>query len=200
MKSNGEAKGSGKMKLAVGVLGVALALMGGGQRVLAQAEASTQTASKASIEGAPRTYRLTYTISELDGSKHLGTQHFSLTVNPNSKSAELKLGSRVPVASGSFQTNDSGALKNIQYQYVDVGLNIDASVREFESGVQVFSNVDQSAIGEDESAVKSAPVIRHASLQNTALLTPGKPVTLGSVDIPGSTRHLDIEVVLEVVR
>lgn len=183
------------MRLAVGVLGVALALMSGGQRVWAQAEASAPTASKASTEGAPRTYRLTYTITELDGSKHLGTQHFSLTVNPDSRPAELKLGSRVPVPSG---TSLSGA--PTQFQYFDVGLNIEARVREFDSGAEVFSNVDQSAIGEDESALKGNPVIRHASLQNTALLTVGKAVTLGSLDIPGSTRHLDIEVMLEVVR
>jgi hypothetical protein len=39
-----------------------------------------------------------------------------------------------------------------------------------------------------------------ATLQSTALLTAGKPVMLGSLDVPGSTRHLDIEVVLEPVR
>jgi hypothetical protein len=44
------------------------------------------------------------------------------------------------------------------------------------------------------------PVIRQANLDCTSLLTPGKPMMLGSLDAPGSSRHLDIEVVLEVVR
>ena len=112
----------------------------------------------------------------------------------------MKLGSRVPIPSGTSSTSANGALTNTQYQYFDVGLNIEARVREFDSGVEVFSNVDQSGIGEEESAMKGTPVIRHSSLQNTALLTAGKPMMLGSLDIPGSTRHLDIEVVLEVVR
>ncbi|MGA9670360.1 MAG: hypothetical protein WBQ94_14200 [Terracidiphilus sp.] len=200
MKWNGEGTVRGAMKLAVGVVGVALALICGGQSLWAQAEGSTQTASKASAETAPRTYRLTYTITELDGTKRLGTQHYALTVNPDSRPVKIKLGSRVPVPIGNASTSATGAITNTQYQYVDVGLNIEARVREFDSGVEVFSNVDQSGIGEEESAMKGNPVIRNSSLENTALLTAGKPTVLGSLDIPGSTRHLDIEVVLEVVR
>jgi hypothetical protein len=32
-----------------------------------------------------------------------------------------------------------------------------------------------------------------------SFVLPGKPLVLGSMDIPGSTRHLDVEVVMEVV-
>jgi hypothetical protein len=41
------------------------------------------------------------------------------------------------------------------------------------------------------------PIIRQATLRGESLLTPGKPLMLGSVDIPGSTSHLDIEVVMQ---
>jgi hypothetical protein len=34
-------------------------------------------------------------------------------------------------------------------------------------------------------------------LSNTSLLVPGKPVTLGSLDLPDTTRHIDIEVTAE---
>jgi hypothetical protein len=34
-------------------------------------------------------------------------------------------------------------------------------------------------------------------LKGESLLAPGKPLMLGSVDIPGSTSHLDVEVVME---
>jgi hypothetical protein len=63
------------------------------------------------------------------------------------------------------------------------------------------SDVEQTGVSEEQSTGgRGDPVIRQANLQNTALLTPGKPVMLGSLDVPGSTRHLDVEVVLEVVR
>jgi hypothetical protein len=67
--------------------------------------------------------------------------------------------------------------------------------------VEIHSKVEQSGVSEEQSTVgRNDPVIRQAVLQNTALLTLGKPTLLGSLDVPGSTRHLDIEVVLETVR
>lgn len=181
-----------------------LALAWGGDRVLAQTETSAEKASTTNTETAPRTYRLTYTITELDGAKRIGTQHFALTVNADSKDSrdsQVKLGSRVPIATGSLKPESNSTQAQVQYQYVDVGLNIAAHVREFSTGVEVYSKLEQSSLAEEQSGVgKSDPVIRQAFLLNTALLTPGKAVNLGSLDIPGSTRHLDIEVVLEAVR
>ncbi|HEY1255751.1 MAG TPA: hypothetical protein VGF01_13315 [Terracidiphilus sp.] len=88
-----------------------------------------------------------------------------------------------------------------QVQYQDVGLSISARVKEYATGVEVFSKVEQSSVSEEQStAEKNDPIIRQAVLGNTALLTLSKPMMLGSLDLPGSTRHLDIEVVLDMVR
>jgi hypothetical protein len=177
------------MKRTIGVLGIALVLSCGSARVFAQAEAaSAPAASVAKTETEPITYRLTYTITEMDGAKRIGSQHFSLTVNPG-KEGRISLGSKVPIATES------------QVHYTDVGLHIMVRLKESAAGVLVDSSVEQSSVSEEQSSVgKSDPVIRQATLSNTALLTPGKPVMLGSLDIPRSTRHLDVEVVLEVVR
>jgi general secretion pathway protein D len=47
----------------------------------------------------------------------------------NGQKASLKIGERVPVATGSFQSGISGlsvsGLVNTQFQYIDVGVNID---------------------------------------------------------------------------
>ncbi len=185
------------MKLTSGILGIALLLSSGSTRVFAQTDAPAPKASETKIEAEPITYRLTYTITEMDGAKRIGTQHFSMTLScaevPNrqmmiSEDARFRLGSRIPT--GTATTH-----------YVDVGLNATSHVRKYANGVEVTSRLDQSSVSEEESSVgKSDPVIRQATLENTALLTPGKPVMLGSLDIPGSTRHLDVEVVIEVVR
>jgi hypothetical protein len=37
-------------------------------------------------------------------------------------------------------------------------------------------------------------------LDGKSNLTPGKPVILGSLDIPGGARHLEIEVASELVK
>ena len=198
MNANHEMEGSRTMKHATAILGFATV-------IACCAAVSAQTPAPAANstinEAAPTTYRLTYTVTELDGAKRIGTQHFSLTVNPASGDSQLKLGNRVPIAVGVLNPGRTSAQENAEIQYMDVGLNIAAHVREFQTGVEVYSKLEQASVAEEESGVnKTDPVIRQAVLQNTALLTIGKPVMLGSLDIPGSTRHLDIEVALEVVR
>lgn len=148
------------------------------------------------------TYRLTYTVTESDGQKRLGVQHFSLTVTAGAASATLKLGSKVPVTTGSYQGGNNPVQS--QFTYLDVGLNLRARLSLPANGtISLDSQVEQSSVT-DSIAMNSdtvhEPVIRQAVLQNTAELTPGKPVMLGSLDTPGSTRHLDVEVVLEPVK
>jgi len=62
------------------------------------------------------------------------------------------------------------------------------------------SKVEQSGVGEQSTiAGVQEPVVRQTVLEGTSILTMGKPLMLGSVDVPGSTRHLDIEVMMELV-
>jgi hypothetical protein len=85
-----------------------------------------------------------------------------------------------------------------QFTYLDVGLNIDVTLDEDAGGARLKSKVEQSSIGEShEIAGVLEPVVRQTVMEGTSLLTMGKPVSLGSLDITGSTRHLEIEVVLE---
>jgi hypothetical protein len=188
------------MKRTILILGIALLLSCGCIRIFAQADAPAPKATETKIETTPTTYRLTYTLTEMDGSKRIGTQHFALTVTPG-RDGRIKLGSKVPIATGSYKPEKPENQTLTQFQYQDVGLNITTHIREIAAGVLLDSNVEQSSVSEEQSTVgRGDPVIRQARLENTALLTPGKPVMLGSLDIPGSTRHLDIEVVVEVVR
>ena len=61
--------------------------------------------------------------------------------------------------------------------------------------------MERSSIGEETSGLgKQDPVVRQTVLEGTAILTPGKPVMLGSMDVTGSTRHLDVDVVMEAVK
>ncbi|NYF78346.1 hypothetical protein [Granulicella arctica] len=144
-------------------------------------------------------YRLTYTITETDAGKRIGIQHFSLIVVSGGKTT-LKQGSKVPLVTGSYTTGTSGT--QTQMTYIDVGLNFDASLDEFVDGVRLRTKVEQSAIAEEKSSPGMAgdPIVRQTVLEGTSILVPGKPLVLGSLDIPDSTRHLDVEVVMEAVR
>ncbi len=186
------------MRAARAVLAATVLLLASNGIGRAQASGSAEKASTDEAKRSPKTYRLLYTITETDGAKRLGVQHFAMTVNPDTGTAEIKMGSKVPIATGNYSMPSSAV--QTQFTYVDVGLNIAARTQDFANGVQVYTKVEQSSVAESTNSDVRQPVIRQANLQNTALLTAGKPVMLGSLDVPGSTRHLDIEVVMEVVR
>ncbi len=85
--------------------------------------------------------------------------------------------------------------------YLDVGQEIDASLDGYLDGVRLRTKVVQSSIAEDKSLVGTeSPVIRQTTLEGTSTLVQGKPLVLGSLDVPGSTRHQEVEVVSELVR
>ena len=145
-----------------------------------------------------KTYRLTYTVRDMDDNKQVGIQHFSLIVVSGARTT-LKNGSKVPLATSVSNSSANGA--NTEYTYLDVGLNIDASLDESTSGVRLRTKIERSSMAEEKSVGSiQTPVIRQTVLEGTSILTQGKTAVLGSLDIPGSTRHSDVEVVLSVVQ
>ncbi|SEG68570.1 hypothetical protein SAMN05421819_4260 [Bryocella elongata] len=144
-----------------------------------------------------KTYKLTYTLTDVDNGKPVGTQHFSMIVVGGQRTT-LKQGSKIPVATGSYSTDHNAA--QTQFTYLDVGMNFDATLDELANGVRLQSKVEESGAETSNTIAGVAePVIRQAVLQGTAFLTPGKPVSLGAVDISGTTRRLDIVVVMDVL-
>jgi type II secretory pathway component GspD/PulD (secretin) len=144
-----------------------------------------------------KTYRLTYTLAETDDGKRVGSQHFSVIVVSGGKTT-VKNGSKVPVLTGF--TNQGTTTSKTEFTYLDVGLNIDASLAESVNGVRLQTKIERSSVAEEKAAAGADdPVIRQTVLQGTSILIPGKQVILGALDIPGSTRHLEVGVVLEVV-
>jgi hypothetical protein len=135
----------------------------------------------------------------MDGGKRVGAQHFSMVVVTGQRTL-LKQGTKVPIATGSYTTGASTG-EQTQFTYLDVGMNFDATLDEFVNGVRLRTKVEQLSMAEEKSGMgPQDPVIRQTSLEGTSFLTPGKPLVLGAVDIPGSTRHLDVEVVMDLVR
>ncbi len=150
-----------------------------------------------------KTYRLTYTITEMEGDKKVNAQRFAIIVADGQR-VTLKQGSKVPVATGSYNAvaaNGNGPGSQTQFTYLDIGMNFDATLNEVAGGAQLKTKVEQSGVAEEHSiAGVQEPVIRQTVFEGTSFLKMGKAQMLGSVDVPGSTRHLDIEVVMEVVQ
>jgi type II secretory pathway component GspD/PulD (secretin) len=158
-----------------------------------------QIASKVihDLDRPKKSYRLTYTVTELDSGKRVGTQHFSMIVVPGQRTV-MKQGNKVPIVTGEYKPGNSET--QTQVTYIDVGMNFDATLDEIAGGATLKSKIEQLGVGEERSGLgPQDPVVRQTALEGTSLLTLGKPQIVGSVDIPGSTRRLDIEVMAEQV-
>lgn len=154
-----------------------------------------QTAQKilAEMDRPRKVYRLTYTISETGDGRSAGARHFSLIVPADGK-ADLKQGSKVPIITGSTQSGGSDV--NTQVQYLDIGLHIEASLE----GTRLRTKVEESSLADEKSTVGvQDPIVRQTVFDGVSTLAPGKPLVLGSLDIPGGTRREEIQVAAEDV-
>jgi type II secretory pathway component GspD/PulD (secretin) len=166
---------------------------------LARVEALVQT-----LDRPHKTYRLNYTITELDAGKTVGTEHLSIVV-VDGQHTTVKQGDKIPIATGSYSNGEATTTTSsgiqTQFTYLDVGMNFDSTVTDYDGGVFLKTKVEQSGLGQPSLiAGIQEPVVRQTVLEGFSLLTLGKPVMLGTIDVPNSTHHFDIAVVLEQIK
>jgi type II secretory pathway component GspD/PulD (secretin) len=140
-------------------------------------------------------YRLTYTLTDFDSTRRLSSQHYVLAAM-DGQQTELKQGSKVSVETGTYNV-PSADIEN-QFAYINVGLSFDATVTAVNGGATLKSAVEQSSLADDKPAPAGQnPLIRQTLLEGVYLVPLGKPTPLGTLDLPGTTHHLEIEVLLE---
>jgi type II secretory pathway component GspD/PulD (secretin) len=141
-------------------------------------------------------YRLTFTMTETDAGKRIGVQHHVLTVADNERTT-VKQGSKIPIVTGS---TGAGGAAQTQFQYLDIGINFDTTLSVAGNSGELKAKVEQSSAAEDHLiAGVQEPVVRQSVFEGNAELTMGKPLILSSIDVPGSTRHVDLDVMMEPV-
>ena len=151
----------------------------------------------ADLDRTRKIYRLTYTITETDGGQPSGKQHVTLLVASGGKT-DVKQGSKVPIVTGVYPQGEQPQHSDVQYQ--DVGLEIEATVDSYADGVRLRTRIAQSSVADEKSSIGvQDPVFHQTTLDGTAALVPGKPLILGSLDIPGTNRHQQVEVVSEAI-
>ncbi len=156
-----------------------------------------ETAQKliADLDRPKKVYRLTFTITDFDGGRKAGSQHFAILAVSGQRST-FKQGSRVPIVTGTSE----GQAQSSQVQYEDVGLSIEATVSGSPDALNLRTKVEQSSLADEKpGAGAQDPVIRQTVLDVTSEAAQGKPLVLGSLDIPGTTRSQEVEVVAEPV-
>jgi type II secretory pathway component GspD/PulD (secretin) len=148
------------------------------------------------IDTPHKRFRLDFTVTELEGGKRLGAQHVSIFVADGQRST-LKNGSRVPIATGTV-----GQTAQTEFTYLDIGTNFDVTTSSANGDdLTLKLKLEQSSLVEEKTiAGVQEPVVRQSVLESVSLLKEGKPQVLGAMDVPGSTRRMEIEVTAEVVK
>src|SRR5246127_2859603 len=110
--------------------------------------------------------------------------------------ASLKIGDKVPVATGSFQPGIGGVginpLVNTQFQYLDVGVNIDVTPRVHANGeVTLKMTMDVSAVtGQQNIGGISQPIIGQRKIEHEIRLKDGEANLLGGIMEDQQTKQL----------
>lgn len=151
----------------------------------------------ADLDRPRKVYRLTYTISDADGSQPGSTRRYTLIVASGDRTT-FKEGGRVPIVVG---TSVKDASLSSDVQYIDVGLSINASLTTSADALTLRSKIELSSLAAQSSGTGARdPDLHQTVLDGTSTLVPGKPLILGSLDTPGTTQHQDVEVLAELVR
>jgi len=110
--------------------------------------------------------------------------------------ASLKIGERVPIASGSFQPGIGGVginpLVNTQFQYIDVGVNIDVTPTIHSNGdVTLKTTMDISSVtSQTNIGGITQPIIGQRKIEHVIRLREGEANLLGGMMEDSQTRSL----------
>jgi general secretion pathway protein D len=110
--------------------------------------------------------------------------------------ASLKIGERVPIASGSFQPGIGGVginpLVNTQFQYLDVGVNIDVTPTIHANGdVTLKTTMDISSVtGNTNIGGITQPIIGQRKIEHVVRLREGEANLMGGMLEDSQTKNL----------
>ncbi|HTZ95141.1 MAG TPA: cohesin domain-containing protein [Terriglobales bacterium] len=141
------------------------------------------------------------TISQANVSALFSDNNTKLIQNPqiralDGQKASLKIGERVPIASGSFQPGIGGVginpLVNTQFQYLDVGVNIDVTPTIHPNGdVTLKTTMDISSVtGNTNIGGITQPIIGQRKIEHVVRLKEGEANLMGGMLEDSQTKNL----------
>lgn len=154
-------------------------------------EAQEQTAPEKSAQ-THAVYKLEFVLRELQDGKVINTRNYMMMAAEHER-AQTKSGARVPVR---------GAKDD--FQYLDVGVNINCDIKEESPLLLLDANVQISSFALPEqkatAGLNELPVLSQAQANESAAITPGKQTVIGSIDDASSTRRYEIAVTATKIR
>ena len=174
-----------------------------GRFVYAQDDAKTNAARQQETgpkapEPPAHYYRLDFVVQEIgaDG-KPVNSRSYSTDVNtrPHGDTSMIKTGSRIPIMVGGPATSGGEKHFDINYQYIDVGVNLSAGdVHEVGHLLAIFLKAEVSSLGTASANATSDPVIRQNTRVGPVVIPVGKPTVVFSSDALESKGGMQVSV------
>ncbi len=143
-------------------------------------------------------YRLDFVIQELgaDG-KPTNSRSYSTTVSTRQRDggSTIKTGSRIPIMVGGPATSGGEKHFDVNYQYIDVGVNLSAGdVHEVGHQLAIYLKAEVSSLGSSSANATSDPVIRQNMWFSAVVIPMGKPTVVFSSDALESKGGMQVSV------
>ncbi|MBI5086181.1 MAG: hypothetical protein HZB13_16480 [Acidobacteria bacterium] len=127
-------------------------------------------------------------------------RRYTILISPQGRGV-FRVGQRVPYATGSFQPGQgSGANPPVatQYQFADIGVNIECHIRELSnsSKVGLTADVDISSLVQHDKGANPtppSPTVATTRIHIETSVTPGARVQAASIDDPVTSRKFEVE-------
>ena len=173
------------MRLAIAVMAMCLPLIP--KTSSAQQEKAKEATTTEQKPG--MAYRIEFNVREIEDGKRLNSRNYMMVVEDGDW-GKIRVGNRVPYRSA-----------ETQFQYQDVGMNIDCRPHEQEDSVALAIHVEfSSVVPQTEAAPTFKPVVRTERAEVESMVTPGKPTLVASMDDVISNRRYEIEVTVTKVK
>lgn len=141
-------------------------------------------------------YRLDFVVKELgEDGRVVNSRAYHTGIATNHRSAIVRTGTRIPI-----RTTEKGG--DIQYQYVDVGINIDCgNAEDVPEGLFLQITTEISSLATPAPTGEAlAPIIRQNRWQSDAVLPIGKPTVVFSSDNLENKGKMQVEVTATPMR
>ena len=189
-----------RVKIWIAILMIVLGLVGFVPVGMAQDQSHDNQEKSPEKPAAPKSlnaYRVDFLLTELEDGKKNNSRTYSLMAREGILN-KLRAGVRVPIA-----TNMGSPIP--QFQYLDVGMNIDCRVEEREGSLVLNAVADSSSFslpGEPKApgSVAERPVIRQMRSEINTVISLGKTTLISSMDDPSSKRRFQLEVTATKVK
>jgi len=166
-------------------------------------DANAEAAARQESSGG-RHYQVVFVAREVEGGKVINSRRYETDMalqGPGSGTGSIRTGSKVPVATGSYKSGADAGVQT-QFQYVDVGVNIDFSRARLE-GDQVFLSITAEISSTDTPVADGAPrqpIIRQNKWTSGVTVPLGKPTIIFSSDDVSSKRTMQVELTVTPAR